>query len=189
MRRMAVCTSLAFAVLGVAPPDDSPVFAVGIPHLAAVQISTLTADDSACENITGTVGLCQWPSAFPFVLYQVKYFRRNDAFMTARDIVLCDFALVDFLLFGEVIDGVLLLQKGISFVLFVSENTFNRWTWPFLFTSRSWNTLFGKPVGNHIRCGSFKKLTIDVPDNLCLLRYNFRHTVFSFAVTEKMLIR
>jgi hypothetical protein len=65
-------------------------------------------------------------SLLHFSLYHLKYVRVNDGFVVILNIVLGNLALVGLFLFGQVINGVGLLQKRITLVLLAAQNTF-RW--------------------------------------------------------------
>ena len=56
-------------------------------------------------------------------------------------------------------------------------------------SGRCRNALFCQCSCNAGRRFPIHKPTIDVPNNLCLLRHNFRQAICSFSIAQKMLVR
>ena len=71
-----------------------------------------------------------------FLLNQLEYLRADDGFVVTLHIILWDFTLVGFFLFGEEVHRVAFLQEGITFVLLVGEDAPNRSGIPFVLATR-----------------------------------------------------
>lgn len=65
---------LAFFVLlelGIALPDHTTVFAVGVPHLRSINLTTVTADELAGKDGSSSLTIIAHLSSFQLCLYQL----------------------------------------------------------------------------------------------------------------------
>ena len=62
-----------------------------------------------------------FPSA-QFHLHLLKFLCWDDRFMVSFHIILLNFAVIDFMLFGQEVNGEGLLQKGVTPVFFVGQD-------------------------------------------------------------------
>ena len=102
---------LVFVVLAVALPDDSLVFVIGVPGLQTVPFTAVTADNLGAQYALTAVGSADGLPALYLILDSIPFQRVNDGFMAFLNIVLRNFALIDFLLFRKKIDRELFLVR------------------------------------------------------------------------------
>lgn len=79
-----------------------------------------------------------------FTLDHLEYFRLDNGFVVILYIILWDFLFVDFGLLGKEVCGVRLLQKGITFILFVFKNAFYSLLIPVCFAARRQDAVIGE---------------------------------------------
>ena len=101
----------------VALPDYPAVFAVGVPDLGTVHTTTVAADDLSGKGCEAVMPPSQLLSTGNLHLNRFPLGRFNDSRVAALHIVLWNFALVDFLSFGEKIHRIGLLQPGSTVIL------------------------------------------------------------------------
>ena len=105
--------------------------------------------------------------------------------MAALHIVLWDDAVVLDSLFREVIHRVGLLQKGVTYVLFVLQNLPECFRPPPLFIGCRQNSIGFKSLTNLLVAGSFQVFPIDPLYNLGLLRFDDQPPILVFCICKE----
>ena len=109
--------------------------------------------------------------------------------MVSLDIILRDLALVFLLFLCQEVRSVDFLKQGITFVLFVGKDAFDRFLAPVLFATRCRNALIGELPCNRIRRFPLKEKPVDSADDHSLFLVHHKVSVLATVVSEKPLER
>ena len=120
----------------IALPDDTSVFACGVPDLRAEETTAVRTYKFCSEEWISAVLLAELFTPFHFKLDLLEILWIYNCFVTFVNVVLWYFTFVDFFLFRKKISGKTLLQQCRPLVFFVSQNTFNCWCVPLFLTTR-----------------------------------------------------
>ena len=175
-------------VLGVATPDGFSERPVGVPDLAAEKLAAVAAYQPGGEEATAAILPTDGLSAGELPLYHIPFAGRNDRRVAVLHIVLRNLALVFLHPFGEEVHGKGFLEESIALVLLVGEDTLHCTSLPVLFASWCWNALGNEDFGDAAGGLALNEKAVNLADDLCLLRDDFRQAVRAFAVTEELFV-
>ena len=108
--------------------------------------------------------------------------------MAVLHIVLRNLALILLQLFGKEVDGKGFLEESIALVLLIGEDTLYCTGLPVLFASWCWNALGNEDFGDTAGGLALNEKAVNLADDLCLLRDDFRQSIRSLAITEKLFV-
>jgi hypothetical protein len=114
------------------------------------------------------------PPPLHFLLYLFEDLRRNDCFMASFDIDLRDFALILLSFLGQEVDGIGLLQEGISLVLLIGQDVADGFRIPDVFSGRCPDPLLCQDLCNAVIGLPSEEELIDPSDNDGFLFINDR---------------
>ena len=119
-------------VLLVALPDRPFVDVVGVSDLGAVPAATISTLVFPGEKVDSAVPVPALGASGHLALHHLEGLRIDDGLVVAFNVILRNLALVGLRLLGQEIHSVTLLQQGITLVLLVHEDAFDRGLVPFL---------------------------------------------------------
>ena len=170
-------------------PDDPAVTVGGVPGLGTENPAAVGTVDLPGEGAGLTVPIAAVFTPLQLRLHLFPFPRLNDGRVAILHIVLRRFALVDLGFLGEEIHRKGFLKQCGAFVFLVPQGALHGGSLPNGPLAGSGNPLLRQHGGNGVGGFPLKKFAVDTPDDLRLLRNDFRQTIRTFAIAQKLAVR
>ena len=189
LRQVRRSTMMPVLKLCIALPDHPAVFAVGVPHLAAVHLAAAAAENPSRKAARAIVLAARLPPALDLFLHHAEHLIGHNSRMAVLDVILRYLALVDLHFLGEEVRTEGLLQERVALVFLIGEDAQYSSRLPRFLASGRWDALRLKARLDSVGRLSLQEQPINPAHDLRFLGHDLWLAILTLAIPEEVLVR